>query len=285
MPFYVADYLADTGHLTTLEHGAYLLLMMHYWQTEGLPTDAASLAAIVRLSGRDWQRMAPKLRALFRAGEWRHKRIDEELSKASQKGAARAEAGRRGGIAKAQQTGSRGLANATDLPKQKPKQNDDFALASSSQPQSQKESPSLRSGDAGDETGAPPDFAKPKPKAKGTRLPADWAPSPDGMNFAVEKLGSGKDGWDELAKFRDYWTGKAGASAVKLDWEATWRNWVRTAAERRAPARAGPGGRPFRTNGWLKTAEESQRDADRAASIHHEDSEYPGATIDVDPTR
>ncbi|WP_322997936.1 hypothetical protein [Castellaniella sp.] len=27
--------------------------------------------------------------------------------------------------------------------------------------------------------------------------------------------------------FRDYWAAKAGADARKVDWEATWRNWVR----------------------------------------------------------
>ena len=27
--------------------------------------------------------------------------------------------------------------------------------------------------------------------------------------------------------FKDYWTAKAGNQGVKLDWQATWRNWVR----------------------------------------------------------
>src|SRR4051794_27031196 len=31
MAFYPADYLGDTGHLSTTEHGAYALLIFNYW--------------------------------------------------------------------------------------------------------------------------------------------------------------------------------------------------------------------------------------------------------------
>ena len=40
----------------------------------------------------------------------------------------------------------------------------------------------------------------------------------------------------EVAKFRDYWQARAGSQGVKLDWDATARNWMRTAAERINPA-------------------------------------------------
>ena len=31
-----------------------------------------------------------------------------------------------------------------------------------------------------------------------------------------------------FASFKDYWVAKSGQQAVKLDWFATWRNWVRS---------------------------------------------------------
>lgn len=81
MPLHVAEYLADTGHLSTVEHGAYVLLMMHYWQRGGLPTDDAKLARVTRLPLKEWTAMRSTIAELF-GEEWRHTRIDDELAKA-----------------------------------------------------------------------------------------------------------------------------------------------------------------------------------------------------------
>lgn len=81
MPLYIADYLADTGHLSTVEHGAYLLLIMHYWQNSGLPNDDRKLARICRLSLKQWQAIRSTIAELF-GDEWRHGRIEAELAKA-----------------------------------------------------------------------------------------------------------------------------------------------------------------------------------------------------------
>lgn len=55
MQFYPADYLADTMHLTTEEHGAYLLLLMNYWQTgKPLMNDDRRLANIARVPNDRW---------------------------------------------------------------------------------------------------------------------------------------------------------------------------------------------------------------------------------------
>ncbi|KAB2761724.1 hypothetical protein F9L00_12725 [Brucella anthropi] len=55
---------------------------------------------------------------------------------------------------------------------------------------------------------------------------------------------SEQDGQREADKFRDYWRGQPGQRGVKLDWEATWRNWCRSAAERKQPRRVDPPPKP-----------------------------------------
>lgn len=75
---------------------------------------------------------------------------------------------------------------------------------------------------------------------RGHRLPEGWRPNDGSRSLAVGLLGSGKASIAELEKFTDFWRAKAGADACKLDWDATWRNWVRRAAESRPNARASP---------------------------------------------
>ena len=86
MPLHIGDYLADTGHLRTIEHGAYFLLLMQYWRTGPLPDDDARLASIARLGRKEWAEAAPTIRSLFipDAGVLRQKRADRERAKASE---------------------------------------------------------------------------------------------------------------------------------------------------------------------------------------------------------
>lgn len=100
MPLYVADYLADTLHLSGAEHGAYLLLIMHYWQKGGLPNEDRKLASIARCTADEWEAMRGTIAEFFGEG-WRHERIDAELAEAEEKYQKRAAAGQRGGKAKA----------------------------------------------------------------------------------------------------------------------------------------------------------------------------------------
>lgn len=98
MPLYVGDYRADTTHLSAAQHGAYLLLIMHYWQQSGLPDDDEQLARIACLSSAEWRKHRPIIRAFFGEG-WRHARIDREIADAEAAYERRARAGRKGGKA------------------------------------------------------------------------------------------------------------------------------------------------------------------------------------------
>ena len=95
MPLYVADYLADTAHLNAAQSGAYLHLIMHYWQKGGLPHDDAQLAAIARMSPSEWKRARSIIAAFFQDG-WTHRRIDRELAEANDKYRRRSAAGKKG---------------------------------------------------------------------------------------------------------------------------------------------------------------------------------------------
>lgn len=73
-----------------------------------------------------------------------------------------------------------------------------------------------------------------RPPRRGTRIPADFAITDSMTAWAAEKIPPGIDLLEETQRFRDYWTAIPGTRGVKLDWEATWRNWMRKAAEFRA---------------------------------------------------
>ncbi|MBB4424388.1 uncharacterized protein YdaU (DUF1376 family) [Bradyrhizobium sp. CIR48] len=84
MPLYIADYLAGTAHLTTVEHGAYLLLLMHYW-IKGEPPASDDIARrVTRMTNRQWAKSSGVLKSLFCEG-WRHDVLDLELAKVIEK--------------------------------------------------------------------------------------------------------------------------------------------------------------------------------------------------------
>lgn len=108
MPLFIGDYKKDTGRLTRDQHGGYLLLIMEYWSTGPLADDDAELGAIALASPREWKLLRPKLERFFTVadGQWRHKRIDEELLKWSERKLRAVERARKGGVAKAGKSAS-----------------------------------------------------------------------------------------------------------------------------------------------------------------------------------
>ncbi|CAN5951004.1 unnamed protein product [Sphagnum jensenii] len=79
---YIAEYLADTAHLTTLQHGAYLLLIFNYWQRgKALSNSSGRLASVARMSKEDWLLIEPTIAEFFEVtdNEWVHHRIECDL--------------------------------------------------------------------------------------------------------------------------------------------------------------------------------------------------------------
>lgn len=114
MQLYVTDYKSDTEHLTTVEHGAYLLLMMNYWQTaRPLPASDKRLAAIAKLPLADWMEIRDTLAEFFEtAGDvWRHKRIERDLARIIAKSEQAAAAGKASGEARRKQGKTNGRSN------------------------------------------------------------------------------------------------------------------------------------------------------------------------------
>lgn len=84
MPLFTDAYLADTRHLSTLEHGAYLLLLMEAWRrpTCSLPDDDAMLARLAGMHVDDWIAIRSTVLDLWifdgRSKVWTQKRLKKE---------------------------------------------------------------------------------------------------------------------------------------------------------------------------------------------------------------
>ena len=253
MPLYVADYLADTAHLTAAQSGAYLHLIMAYWRAGGpLRLDDGALARTARMTPTEWSEASGVVLAFFRQedGALHHGRIEHELAEA----AAMYEARRKRTEAA---TAARAARNVTTNVT-----SDVTTNVTLTQPQIHPQPPfpterdtvevPFSSGGSGGTRAARAD--------RGTRLPADWSPTEDDRAFA-SALGVAVE--REAASFRDYWHAKPGADGRKTNWSATWRNWVRRSSERKGN---GTGSRSQSRNGFIVLAERLAReDADRAA--------------------
>ena len=97
MPVYIGDYLRDTEELTGPEHGAYLLLLMHYWQKDGvIGSDIGRLARVCR-SDEETARFILGYYFTLEDGNYKNKRADEEMEKAESRRSSAENNGRKGG--------------------------------------------------------------------------------------------------------------------------------------------------------------------------------------------
>ena len=81
-----------------------------------------------------------------------------------------------------------------------------------------------------------------KKQSRGTRLPADWVATEEQLRFCQ----TDRPDLNPKAvadRFKDFWIAQPGTKGVKLDWDATWRNWVRN-------EKAGGGTKPASGDWW-----------------------------------
>lgn len=147
LPLFVDDYEAATAHLTIEEDGAYMRLLRLCWRTPrcSIPDDAEWIMRRMRVDQATYDRLVvPIIEEFFKRGRGRvfQKRLLQEFEYATAAKKAKKEAGKKGGIAKAQKNNENSSGNATVLPEANGKQN------ASPQPQPQPHSITLPNGNA-----------------------------------------------------------------------------------------------------------------------------------------
>jgi len=112
LPLFTDAYLGDTTHLSTFEHGAYLLLLIVSWRSPGccIADDDALLARFTRMTRDKWRKVRPILEPFFRieGGFWHQARLQNELQHLQSRRDQQVAAGNASAIAKSLKRGNRG---------------------------------------------------------------------------------------------------------------------------------------------------------------------------------
>lgn len=188
--FNIGDYRAATAHLSNEEDLAYRRLLDMYYDTENqIPLDTQWVAKRLRL---DTEVVKSVLQDMFKLTEvgWHHGRCETVIDQYHAMAEKNRANGRLGGRKKNPvASDSQPIAKATI--NDKPITNNDSK------------------------------------RTKGLRLSADWVLPKEWEDWAAQQRPdlNVKSVGDQ---FKDYWSAKAGSGATKLDWQATWRNWVRS---------------------------------------------------------
>ena len=207
--FHVSDYIHDTAHLSIYEDLAFRrLLDLYYTSEKPIPNKTQEVSRRIRMSGHS-DAVQTVLEEFFMfdiANDcWFHKRCDETISAYQAKAERNRAVGKLGG---------------------RPKSNPD-AIPQETQMVS-KDNPNHK-----------PITNNHKPidkKTLGKRLANDLVLSDEWKEFCVNERPE-LNPVQTFDKFKDYWIAQAGQKGVKLDWFATWRNWVRnTNAPKQNPA-------------------------------------------------
>jgi uncharacterized protein YdaU (DUF1376 family) len=202
--FHVSDYIHDTAHLSIEEDLAFRrLLDLYYTQEKPIPNRTHEIARRIRMAKHE-DSIQIVLEEFFQFDMendcWRHNRCDETILAYQAKSERNRVIGKLGGRPKANHVETQTVTK--NNPNHKPLTKNQEPLTSSK-------------------------------TTRGSRLSIHFEPD---FDFAKDQ--GIQDCKTEFDKFKDYWMAQGGARGVKLDWQATWRNWCRSA--KKTPASAEP---------------------------------------------
>lgn len=199
------------------------LLRAYYRREKPIPLDPGETFRLVRaVTAVQKKAVSTVLEEFFLEEEdgWHNKRADEEIAKAVGKGMkAKVSAGKRWHPEKdanAMRTHSEG--NAKAMLEQDAKAM--LPITNSQEPIAKNQ-----------------ERAERQQRSQGSRLPPGWFPS-ESLKAWAEKERNDLEVNSVIASFRDYWIAVPGSKGLKLDWDATFRNWVRK--ERQGATRKEP---------------------------------------------
>jgi uncharacterized protein YdaU (DUF1376 family) len=206
-PFHIGDYISHTSHLTNEEDLAYRRLIDLYYQTEQPFT--RNLTWLAKRVKSTEETIATVLVEFFEETEegWKNKRADEEIAKYK----AMQEGGRKGAAMR--------WGKGSDSPPKHPPM-----LTKNQEPLTKNHSIEVAK--------AP----KAKRLEKDLELPKDWE------DFCKTTRSDLKP-QEVFEQFKDYWVSVGGQKGTKLDWTATWRNWVRNQRQQSITTQDKPYGR------------------------------------------
>lgn len=124
MPMFWDAYLADTTHLSTEEHGAYLLLLAAMWRRNGwVPDDDKDNARILHMTVAKWRRTKDRLSGflIFKDGEISQKNLLKNWENVQEKIEKNRENGSKGGRPKTNK--NKGLTKADGYVSHNPNNN------------------------------------------------------------------------------------------------------------------------------------------------------------------
>ena len=197
--FHVSDYIHDTAHLSIYEDLAFRrLLDLYYTSEKPIPNKTHEVSRRIRLTNNE-SAVVSVLEEFFTFDEqrdcWVHKRCDKAIADYQAKAERNRVVGKLGGRPKSNPNAN--PEKTQTVTKHNPNQ----------EPITNNHKP----------------IDKPQ---RGSRLAHDWV--------LTKSLGE----WAQAERpdlnirqiaeqFKDYWIAQPGQKGVKLDWSATWRNWVR----------------------------------------------------------